>query len=354
MKTIHRTLHLQHHAHTGKRLHHRHTSYRGLAIVLFLAVGFIVGLNNLAHATADSLYVYATNPAPIPTQPAIITGPPAGKVSEPQTVISGYCPRSTPRVIIEILLDGVSAGSTACTGTNSFSLPITVSSGQHTVVARIHTITNGVGPDSRPFTLYANFQTTNPISKKTSPSPTATTKSNLIITPMSTFIVFGPTKDAVWQGTISGGILPYTIRINWGDNSTQTTTVRTVAAQSFTHRYKAMHSYDITLQVTDATGAQTIRHDTAVTPYTAPSATSGTAKDSGGSGNSTNTTTSDASSPIRKILKNFALVGAYSVLIFTIAAFAVLWHHNPQFIYAKVPAHHTYKPTRRKTAHSHR
>lgn len=359
MKTIHRTLHLQHHAHTGKRLHHRHTSYRGLAIILLLSGGFIIGLNNLAHVTADSLYVSATNPAPIPSQPAIITGPPAGKVSQPQTDISGYCPRTNPRVIIEILLDSVSVGSTTCTSTNSFSLPVTVSSGQHTAIARIHTITNGLGTDSKPFTLnatYATFQPTNVAAKKPTTKSVPPVQSSLNIVAVNPFIVFGPGQDAVWQGTISGGKLPYSIVVNWGDNNTVTIAAKTEAPQSFTHQYKAMHSYDITMQVTDASGAQLIRHFSAVTPYIASPSAPTSAKASGGSssGDSNSSETSSPITTLRKIFNNSALVGAYSTLFFVVAVFAVLWHRNPSFIYAKVPVHHAYKPMRRKAAHSHR
>ena len=354
MKTIHRTLHLQHHAHTGKRLHHRHTSYRGLAIILLLAGGLMVGFNNLAHVTADSLYVSATNPAPIPTQPAIITGPPAGKVSEAQAVISGYCPRSNPSIIIEILLDGISAGSTTCTNANSFSLPITVSSGQHSVVARIHTITNGVGSDSKPFALYATFPATSTTANKTTAKSAPLAKSSLNIAPVSSFVVFGPAQDAIWRGTISGGLLPYSMVINWGDNSTETATVKTQAPQSFTHQYKAMRSYDITVQATDVTGSQIIRHYSAATPYTAPPAAPNTTGNSGSSGDNNGAGADNSSSPLQRILNNSALVGAYSVLLFTVAVFAVLWHRNPVFVYAKVPKRQTYKPMRRRTAHSHR
>ena len=353
MKTIHRALHLQHHAHTGKRLHHRHTSYRGLAIVLLLAVGFIAGLNNLARATAysldvyDSLYVSAVNPAPIPTTPATITGPSA-EVSEPETAITGTCPSITPHVIIEILLDGSSVGSAACNDTNDFYLPITVTSGQHSVIARIHTITNDLGPDSAPFTLYASFQSFQATSSggKTSPnpSPQKTATSELNIAPVNPFIVFGPGKDAIWQGTISGGTPPYIVLISWGDNTRETNTVRTNETQSFTHHYTAMHSYDIVMQVTDAAGQQSVRHYTAVTPYTAPTTAAIT----------NNTTTGSSNGILQKLYNNFAFVVAYGVLIFTIAVFAILWHHNQLFIYAKVPVRHTYKPAKRKIAHSHR
>jgi hypothetical protein len=249
---MHQQLHLQHHKHTGKLLHHRHTSYRGLAVVVVLAGLFMIGLSIMAKATAATLYVYATVPASIPTTPAVITQPTDGPVSRPSFTVSGTCPTSTPPVIVVILLDGAEVGSNACASDGTFALPIEVSPGQHTLRARIFTITGDTGPDSTivyiSYAMPATHAPTLPDTHGTNqPSPLSFAQSQ-------PFIVFGPGADAIWTGTITGGVPPYHVHINWGDGTSSDYTVSAAGDRNFRHHYRAMKSYDITMTVTDCGG----------------------------------------------------------------------------------------------------
>jgi hypothetical protein len=329
-----RLLHLQHHRHTGHLLAHKHTSYRGLAVILVLVTGFIIGFTALAHSTADALdlYVYARNPAPIPTDPAVITNP-AGDTTvyvAPLTV-SGTCPVITPQVSVAIIDNGTIAGSAPCDASNQFSVVITLAAGANTLVARTFTITGDSGPDSTPVTVtYVPPVPPQPPTGTTpapvTPTPAAPPLDIVIDEP---FIVFGPDKDAVWTGSITGGTAPYRVRIDWGDGSIVFYTITKPGQQQFSHHYHVMRAYTITMQVTDHSGQSVTRQYAAVTPYVAPLTVGG------------NTTTPTGRSP----LGTPTLIGLYGVYLLLLAGFGSLWLRAHEFAYAKVPT----RPAQRAT-----
>ena len=336
MKKVHQALHLQHHRHTGRVLHHRHTSYRGLGLVLVLATAGIVGLNVMAKVTADSLYVSARIAAPIPTDAAVITAPVDGAVFHKNTLaVTGTCPVVTPRVVITIVDNGNSVGSAACDSSNTFTVPISVSPGDHTLVARSITITGDAGPDSDPvhITYIAPETPPNPTPSTPSNSPTPTTPNSsgqpadiepLSITPGQDFIVYGPSRDATWLGTFNGGVPPYEVRIDWGDGTTDTYTITDHDQHSFTHHYHHMGSYDITVQITDSAGSTPIEHFAAVTPYIPPL--------SAGS-----TTGNGFWSSLVQALGGSKLVGLYLSYLALLSLFGALYLRRHPFAYAKVP-----------------
>jgi len=308
MNYLHTSLHLQHHHHTGKVLHHRHTSYRGLAIIIGLAGVFMLGLNMMSRATADTLYVWARNPAPIPTQAAIITSPRNGTaINDLSVTVSGICPPVTPRAIIVIYEGATDLGSAACDTSNRFSIRLTLPIGRHTLVARSYTITDDTGPDSTPVTV------------NIAPArvPTLPISTPLTLTIDRPFIVFGPGKDALWIGTASGGHGPYKFVVDWGDHTVSTYVFATDTQQRLTHHYRVMQPYDITFTVTDQTRQLVVKHFAAVTPYLAPPV-AGTQKPGLG-------------------LRGNGLIGAYGAYLVLLATFGMLWVRGHQFAYAKVP-----------------
>jgi hypothetical protein len=144
----------------------------------------------------------------------------------------------------------------------------------------------------------------------------------LVVTIDEPFIVFGPSKDAVWLGTIKGGSTPYYIHIDWGDGKTTGYRITNVGSQSFRHHYTSMKPYDITLLVTDVTHRQVLLHFAAVTPYVPqrPVIVLGTS-----------TPNSNGS----------LLGGLYGVYLLTLAAFGWFWvstHPGPAYVKAPVPA----------------
>lgn len=330
-----KALRLQHHRHTGRVLHHKHTSYRGLAVVIGLAGALIIGTATMAKAAADTLLVSARNPAPLPTVPAVITSPGNNtKTTSPQLQVSGTCEVANPPHIVTILDNGQAAGSTPCLADGTFSLIITIALGAHTLIAQTYTITDGVGPDSDPVTVIREAEPGAPITPSSpsggtpgSPGGQPDTPASLTVTAGRPFVTFGPGKDAVWAGSITGGKPPYQVDINWGDNSTDSHTITNAGQQSFSHRYRNMWAHIITIQVTDAAGQVAIKQYAAVTPYLPPATTT------------TPKRTWDGSLP----------AGLYGAYLLVLAVFGALWiwTHPQQYVPAPIPAR------RRHAARSH-
>src|SRR6185312_4704956 len=113
--------------------------YRGLAVVFVLAGGLMLGVSALSHAAADSLLsIYGTAPVAIPAAPAVVTEPADGSsVNLPYVLVAGSCPLVSPQVVVAVDIDGDRAGSAACDSNNDFSVPVTLSAGSHSLVARI-------------------------------------------------------------------------------------------------------------------------------------------------------------------------------------------------------------------------
>jgi hypothetical protein len=316
---LHRHLHLQHRRHTGRRLQHQHTSYRGLAILVVVAGVALLTLTAVARATADTILVTARNSAPIPTEPAIITSPADNAVTTTADIaVRGTCQSADlPRVVV-LLLDGVPTASVPCDTDNTFAVPLTLTLGTHALSTKIYNVTNDAGPDGPTITVYY-VPPVNGSTDRGGELPEAPPGSPLVLTIDEPFIVFGPAKDAVWLGTISGGALPYKVHIDWGDGHNNDYTITTDGAQRFSHRYHAMQPYIIRMHVTDADGRGAQRVYAAVTPYVPPTSlfTAGPTSPSPWSGSN--------------------MLGIYGAYLLLVAALGFLWIRRHPFAYAKVP-----------------
>jgi hypothetical protein len=250
---MHQLLKLQHHRHTGKLLHHRHTSYRGLAALLVIAGFFMLAVSAANHAAADTFGVAAMVESPIPTTPATIASPNSGtSISSSSVLIVGSCPIVTPQVVVRIRVDGITAGTGACDSDNDFSVPITLSAGNHQITAGTITITDQQGPTSSPIQLTSTAATTTPTAEIAATGP---------------FIYLGADKTATWTGQVtsaSGG--PQHVHIDWGDGNQNNLTVQP-GEQSFSHHYTTLDSRNIWLAVASPSGGAT-SEQFAVAAYT--------------------------------------------------------------------------------------
>jgi hypothetical protein len=276
-------------------------------------------LTAVARATADTLLVTARNSAPIPTEPAIITSPADNAViTTADIAVRGTCQSADlPRVVI-LLLDGTPTASAPCDSDNTFAVPLTLTLGTHALSTKIYNITEDAGPDGPTITVYY----INPAAASTDRggnAPETAPGPPLRLTLDEPFIVFGPAKDAVWLGTISGGTLPYRVHITWGDNSSNNYTITTSGAQRFSHRYHGMQPYSIGLRVTDADNRGAQRWYAAVTPYIPP----------------TSLFTAGPTSPLPWFNPN--ILGIYGAYLLLVAGMGFLWMRRHPFAYAKVP-----------------
>ncbi|TAH34098.1 hypothetical protein EYC59_03820 [Candidatus Saccharibacteria bacterium] len=282
MNRVHKHLKLHHHKHTGKVLHHRHTSYWALVLVVVLAGACMLLTNRMAQA-ADYV-VTAKISAPLPAGAPVITSPADGTVFDSPTVnINGTCPLSTPAILIVIYEGTTALGTAQCTPLGTFSVPVTLHAGTQQLVATVVNITDDVGDSSTPLTLgYTPKQVPTPVTpttpSTTTPSrphgqrstPRGSGEQELEIRSRSPFIVYGPSKPAVWRGSFAGGQPPYTANIAWGDGKTSWLKQVGAEPQEVSHSYTEVKSaYRVTITLRDSGGHEIQMRLLAVSPTTA-------------------------------------------------------------------------------------
>lgn len=262
MRTLHQTLHLQHHEHTGRVLHHKHTSYRSLVVIFVIAGAFMVGLNAISRVAADDFGVSGTVEAPIPASAPIISSPAAdSNVSGTSALVTGSCPMVTPQAVVGISVDGTASGTGACDTNNDFSVPVTLTSGSHKLTATALTVTGQTGPTSSPEQVQVKG---------------GSTAAGVTISSQQPF-VYADARDITWTGTIGGTPGTDFVHIDWGDNSQSNLSVQP-GAQTFSHRYASLASHNILFAVSNKAGGSVSEQfaSSAFTSYVAPVAVSST------------------------------------------------------------------------------
>lgn len=240
-------------------------------------------------ATADDLLVTATVPAPIPVGAPVFTAPDDNIVTDkPSIDFEGTCPVITPAVIIA-LYDGTTLlGSGLCRNDGTFSVTASLTSGAHTIVATVVTITGDNGESSDPLHItYTPPPTpvtpTNPTSPQTPSTPRPSMSTNVpstdTIAPLDIisekpFITFHSDLRAEWRGRFAGGVPPYSVTISWGDGKTDTYDVTGNDLQIFTHRYSQNRLYTFSITVQDSSGLTLKRNYVAMQSNGAPTGTS--------------------------------------------------------------------------------
>lgn len=258
-RVVHKHLKLRHHKHTGKLMAHKHTSYRVLFLLMLLPIGLMALVQNLSASALD-LGVTAAVLAPIPSGTPVINVPVNGAViSSSNVAVSGTCPIITPAVIISIYEGVTLKGSTPCTTGGTFSTSITVNYGTHVIKAMVVTITNEVGNSSTPVTF--SYTTTPPVLEpgvkidSLQLSPWVISKDNFLLIQPSD-VSSGTGGEVSWKFSIKGGVLPYTVSIDWGDGMINKYIVSSHAIRTYTHTYDSAGTYIITVNNRDAVGRE--------------------------------------------------------------------------------------------------
>lgn len=178
-------------------------------------------------------------PSAPPSQGATITVPGNGQTftSTPITV-AGTCPKD---LLVEIYKNNVFAGATVCSN-GSFSLQIDLFDGRNDLIARVYDSLNQAGPDSN--TVTVNFNSVKP-----APGP------RIFLTSAYAKRGANPGETLTWPITLSGGVGPYAISIDWGDKSSPDLMSRATAGDfNVEHVYKQSGVYTVTMKATDANG----------------------------------------------------------------------------------------------------
>jgi hypothetical protein len=310
---LHQKLHLQHHRHTGRLIHHSHTSYRSLFGILLLAGACMLGISYMQHAAADELMsVTVSVHVPVPHTPAVIAKPlDSAVIPSGDTMIIGSCPMVAPQPLIVITVDGKAAGSASCNTTNDFSFSTNLAAGAHEIIAIPYTVDDDQGPASVPVHIRSQGVAT------AAASPAVT------LTPSAPFIRVNDDKTVTWSGTLNGTKPSYQLVMEWGDGTYDSYTVKP-GPQQLRHCYTLAASYNITVSYRDDAGLSHYQQSAATTSDTAVLAALQSAS------------TSDQSN----ISGIGPIFGLYGLFVTVVCVTAIIRLHASKFAYAPIRMSH--------------
>ena len=242
------------HRNSGRLMAHDHTSYALLAILVLLT-GLILAaftITNFASAIpgpqAGSIGLSGTMPENPPSTAASITTPSNQQqfATTPITV-GGNCPVYT---LVEIYKNSIFAGSTPCNSNGTYSVQIDLLYGQNALTATDYDVLNQAGPVSNVVAVSYNAQ-----------APPIVSSANVNFSGAQLLLI----ADAIYRGvfpgqqlnvpiTILGGVAPFALNVEWGDNTNQVLPSSNNTTVNATHAYTKPGTYKITIQGSDSQG----------------------------------------------------------------------------------------------------
>ena len=246
-------------SHFARLTHGRDVSY-ALMVFLMLEIGLVLGsVTWPAHASSStceeqntttncssSYIIYAVVPAPVPTRPAIITSPTTGQSFSSNPVnVSGTCPAKT---IVQVFTNGILVGSTICTSSGTFTVPIDLVVGTNALTALAYNANNQPGPTSPTVTVTL-----------TAPNNGLGFSSQLLLQTENYYQGTVTGRQITWPFVIVGGQAPYAVDIDWGDGSNEVLTRLAPGPFTVSHTYKVpgtgyLNSFPLIVRATDAAG----------------------------------------------------------------------------------------------------
>ena len=262
-----KALKLQEHKHTAKIMHHKHTSYRALFLLMM-----VFGLSLLLIGKSASAADYVLNArvaAPLPTvAPKITTPAPNSTVSNPNIVISGTCPIIEPAIVVVLYRGDTMLGSAGCSSAGKFLGSFSLIEGNNIITPKLVTITTDAGPVGESVNIaYVKPSDTSPsptssstknssVQPSATPTQTAVKPSDLQIVSAAPLIIYRQNQSIVWKINVDGGQTPYTIMVDWGDGTKETFVVASAGEQALEHTYTKAINTVVRASAKDATGRE--------------------------------------------------------------------------------------------------
>ena len=216
---------------------------------------------------ANSYGLEATKTQPAPTEAATISTPTnGGSFSTSPITVSGLCKTG---LLVQVYDNGVLVGAVDCKG-GSFSIQITLFSGQNDISATLFDDLDQAGPASNVVTVTYNNA--------------SFTAFGALITLTSNYArrAASPGATLSWPLLLSGGTGPYAFSIDWGDGGAADLKSQAQAGTvNISHVYKQAGLYHVTVKVTDANGVTAFLQLVAIANGT-PSSTNSASGSSGG------------------------------------------------------------------------
>lgn len=233
---------------------HRHTSY-GLLAVMVVMVGLILAsftITSFASASpgpgSGSIGLSGTMPEKPPVTAATITTPSNfQQFSTTPITVSGTCP---PNTLVEIYKNNIFAGSSPCSNNSTYTVQIDLLYGQNTLTATDYDVLNQAGPPSNAVIVMYNAQA----------PPTASllninfTGTQLLLNTNAIYRGAFPGQPLNVPISIIGGVGPFALNVEWGDNTNQVLPSSNNTTINATHTYAKPGTYKITIQGSDSQG----------------------------------------------------------------------------------------------------
>ncbi len=293
---------LSHHSKTGKLIHHRHTSYPLLGLILLFVGVFMTAFTY--RASAADVQVNGTVLGSPPTTPATIVSPVSGThFTQKPITVNGTC---GPTDFIKLYRNALFSGATICAADGTFQIQTDLSQGGNVLQARTFNGADVEGPTSPTVTVTytapvvpgggssggssgGGTSSTPPGAKTTTPSAPP-----FVINTDNLYKGYFTGDSVEWQLDLAGGKSPYALSIAWGDGAISATSVTEPGPFRVKHTYKRagayQGSYTIRINAADANGNTTfiqlliIVHDKMNSSYVTPGTTGTPGIDINGSG----------------------------------------------------------------------
>jgi hypothetical protein len=228
--------------------------------------------------SAGSYGIEATKPQPPPQTTATIASPNNGaSYTTSPIAVTGSC---TVGLLVQVYNNGVLAGAANCSS-GSFSLQITLFTGQNDIDAYQYDDLNQASPDSNHVTVTYNNA--------------SITAFGTLITLTSNYarMAADPGDTLTWPLLLSGGTGPYAFSINWGDGSSPDLQAQATSGQvNISHVYNQSGIYPVTVKVTDVNGVTAFIQLVAVANGKPAAGTTGGSSSSSGNSKSSATVAS--------------------------------------------------------------
>jgi hypothetical protein len=238
--------------HSGRIRPHEHTSYLALAVLVLLVGAFLAVLTVSSFASASpgpqssSISLTGEMPGPPPSTGASITYPTDSATFQNTPItVSGTCPSGT---LVEIYKNDIFAGSTPCNNNGGFSVQVDLLYGQNSLTAVDYNDLNEAGPTSKAVNVTYNVQTP-PVSSLLNINFTAT---QLLLETSAVYRGTFPGQELYVPIKILGGVAPFAVNVNWGDNSNQVIPSSINQTVNADHVYKSAGIYKISIQASDS------------------------------------------------------------------------------------------------------
>lgn len=244
-------------------------------VFIFLCIGVLL-VGWTLQAAADSITVRAKVSAPLPAGPAVITSPGDGThFSNVPITVAGTCPTDT---YIKLYRNDVFSGTTVCTTDGNFQLQTDLFPGANQLKARVFNITDDEGPAPAIVTVYYDVpqqpvgggnSSGNPSSSSSdesssagSSAPPSSPAPPFVVKTDYNYLGYKVGQNIQWNFEVNGGVSPYALNIDWGDDSNSVISQKEPGKVTANHRYKSAgnstrNSFTVRLSGSDAAGHQT-------------------------------------------------------------------------------------------------